>query len=63
MELAHALEEAFDFVRDADTLPDKIHVLEKQIIRLLETTQDCCRFLQNYLSKTFASEISWKFSL
>ena len=61
VELAHALEDAFDFVQETGTLPDRARILESHIIKLLQTTSDCCHFLQDYVSQSFVGKYSKHF--
>ena len=53
VDLAQCLEDSFDFARDVTTLPNKTRLLEPQMIKLLEKTSECCRFLQEYMYKGF----------
>ena len=53
VDLAHCLEDSFDFARDVTTLPNKTRVLEPQMIKLLEKTSESCHFLQEYMHRGF----------
>ncbi|EJC98379.1 WD40 repeat-like protein [Fomitiporia mediterranea MF3/22] len=53
IELVHAMEDAFNFVQDADFLRDKTQYLGTTIIQLLKQTNECCLFIQEYASHTF----------
>ena len=47
------LEECFAFVDDANDLCSRARLLEQHIIKLLQTTSDCCTCLQEYLRDGF----------
>ncbi|EJC99861.1 uncharacterized protein FOMMEDRAFT_160312 [Fomitiporia mediterranea MF3/22] len=52
--VVHAMEDAFNFVTDADSLPDKTERrLKHTIERLLQQTIECCRFILHYTSRNF----------
>ncbi|EJD05239.1 WD40 repeat-like protein [Fomitiporia mediterranea MF3/22] len=54
VELVHAMRNAFDFVDEIDTLRNKAQKFEASIIQLLEQTDECCLFIQEYARHKFA---------
>ena len=53
VELSRTLKDAFAFIDDASELPSRARLLETRIIRLLQTTSDCCMCLQEYTKDGF----------
>ena len=53
VELSVTLEDAFTFVDNAKDLRSNTRILEKNIIQLLKTTSECCKYLQEYLKDGF----------
>ncbi|EJC99720.1 WD40 repeat-like protein [Fomitiporia mediterranea MF3/22] len=51
--LVRVMEEAYDFVTDAETLPDKSESFKSTINELLQQTIECCYFIQHYANRNF----------
>ena len=63
VDLVRCLEDSFEFARDVTTLPNKTRLLEPQMIKLLEKTSECCRFLQEYMHKGFLGVLQPRYNL
>ena len=59
-ELVRVMEDAFNFVHEADFLRDKTKYLKSTMIGLLKQVDECCIFVREYAQRTFAgvSEIN-----
>ena len=55
VDLSDMLKEVFDFVNATNDLRSRTRLLEHQIIKLLETTSDCCTYLRDYSGDGFLS--------
>ncbi|EJC98397.1 WD40 repeat-like protein [Fomitiporia mediterranea MF3/22] len=53
VELMGVMEDAFNFVHEADSLRSKTQYLESAIIQLLKQTDECCLFVQEYARHAF----------
>ncbi|EJC99712.1 uncharacterized protein FOMMEDRAFT_160144 [Fomitiporia mediterranea MF3/22] len=53
VDLVHAMEGAYTFVTNADSLPDKTKRLQQTLAKLLQQTIECCRFVLHYADRNF----------
>ncbi|KAL5501079.1 hypothetical protein ACEPAH_9466 [Sanghuangporus vaninii] len=53
IDLVQSMDDAFAFVRDVETLPDKSASLQQAIVGLLKQTVECCLFISRYTSRSF----------
>lgn len=58
IDLVHAMEKAFEFANDTQSLPNKAQHLEQTIIELLKQITECCLFVRKYTSSGFAGEFT-----
>ncbi|KAL5480301.1 hypothetical protein ACEPAI_1571 [Sanghuangporus weigelae] len=53
VDLVRSMINAFDFIRDVETLPDKSDRMQQAIVELLKQTIECCLFVSRYTSRNF----------
>lgn len=54
--LVHAMEKAFEFINNAQSLRNKAQHMEQTIIELLKQITECCLFVRQYTGRGFAGE-------
>ena len=54
--LVNAMEDVYSFVEASESFPDKVHVLQRTIDKILKQTVECAIFIREYTGHGFGGE-------